>query len=349
VSTSADAPEPSRRASDASPCPAEAPSTAAPAATAAPSGEHGHSGTTAIIAAMLANLGIAVTKFIAYLLSQSTSMLAESVHSLADTGNQILLLIGGRGARRAPTPEHPFGFGRERYVSAFVVSIVLFSLGGLFAVYEGIGKIAKPHPMESWWLPVAVLLVSMVMEALSLRTALKESRPARGGAGIIAFVRRAKAPELPVVLLEDTAALCGLAFALLGVVLTVVTGNGVWDGLGTVAIGVLLIAVALLLGAETRSLLIGEGASTAGLERIRQAALDGEGVDRIIHMRTLYLGPDELLVAMKIAVAPQRTACDVAGIIDALEQRVREAAPIVTLMFVEPDIDRAAEDESVAR
>ncbi|WP_028245221.1 cation diffusion facilitator family transporter [Pseudoclavibacter soli] len=297
-------------------------------------------GNTAIIAALLANLGIAVTKFIAYLISHSSSMLAESVHSLADTGNQFLLLIGGKRARREPTPEHPFGFGRERYVSAFVVSIVLFSLGGLFAVYEGIEKVANPHPLENWWLPVAVLLVSIVLEGLSLRTALKESHAARGDARLISFVRHAKAPELPVVLLEDTAALTGLVFALAGVGLTTITGNGIWDGIGTIAIGVLLVAVALVLGVETKSLLIGESASTADLERIRAAALAGDDIESIIHLRTLHIGPDDLLVAIKASVRPTESAAEIAQGIDVVEQRIRAAVPAARLIFVEPDIRR---------
>lgn len=313
-------------------------STPTPASTPGPRQE----GTGAIIAALLANLGIAVTKFVAYLISMSSSMLAESVHSLADTGNQLLLLVGGRKARREPTPEHPFGFGRERYVAAFVVSIVLFSLGGLFAVYEGFEKIMHPHPLDNWWLPIAVLVVSIVLESLSLRTALRESKAARGDSSVLEFVRRAKAPELPVVILEDTAALTGLVLALFGVGLTVLTGNGVWDGVGTIAIGVLLIVVALVLGAETRSLLIGEGATDADLNRIRTAVLAGDDVDQIIHLRTLYLGPDALLVAMKVAVPPTESARELAQAIDAIEGRIRAQVPIATTIFIEPDVLRTA-------
>lgn len=297
-------------------------------------------GTGAIVAALAANIGIAVTKFAAYLVSGASSMLAESVHSLADSGNQVLLLIGGRSARRAATPEHPFGYGRARYLSAFLVSIILFSVGGVFAIYEGVEKIAHPHPLESWWLPVLVLAISIALESFSLRTALRESRPYRQGVSLLGFVRRAKAPELPVVLLEDTAALTGLGFALCGVGLTAVTGNGLWDGVSTLLIGVLLVVVAIVLGVETRSLLIGEGASQETAAQIASALSQTEGVGRVIHMKTLYLGPDELLVAAKIAVPGAESAAAVARTIDAAEAGVRAAVPVARVIYLEPDIDR---------
>jgi cation diffusion facilitator family transporter len=299
-------------------------------------------GTRAILAALGANLGIAVTKFVAFLVSGSSSMLAESVHSVADSGNQVLLLVGGRQARRAADEEHPFGYGRERYVYAFMVAIVLFSVGGVFSIYEGSHKIQHPEPISAAWLPIAVLAISIVLEGFSLRTALHESAPSRRGISIIQFIRRAKAPELPVVMLEDIAALTGLVLAFLGVLLTVITGNGVFDGVGTVAIGALLVAVAVILGVEVKSLLVGEGASRSDLAAIRAAVLDGPQVIRIIHMRTLYLGPDELMVGMKIAVPPTSTAAEVAVAIDTVERRVRAAVPIARVLYVEPDIDRAA-------
>ncbi len=295
-------------------------------------------GTKAIFAALLANLGIAVTKFVAFLLSGSSSMLAESVHSLADSGNQVLLLIGGKRAARAATPDHPFGYGRERYVYAFLVSIILFSVGGVFSIYEGVHKIQHPEPIERAWIPLGVLLIAIGLESFSLRTALKESAPDRRGISILEFVRRAKAPELPVVVLEDIAALVGLMLALIGVSVAVVTDNGVFDGIGTVLIGVLLIVVAVILGIETKSLLIGEGASATDVEAIRKAAESGDDVDRIIHMKTLYLGPEELMVAMKVAVQTTKSAVDVAAAINAVEERVREAVPIARVLYIEPDI-----------
>jgi cation diffusion facilitator family transporter len=265
-------------------------------------------------------------------------MLAESVHSLADSGNQVLLLIGGKRAARAATPEHPFGYGRERYVYAFLVSIILFSVGGVFSIYEGVHKIQHPEPIERAWIPIGVLLIAIVLESVSLRTALKESAPERRGISILQFVRRAKAPELPVVVMEDIAALVGLVLAFIGVSVAVVTDNGVFDGIGTVFIGLLLIVVAVILGVETKSLLIGEGASATDADAIRAAALNGPDVDQVIHMKTLYLGPDELLVAMKVAVTATRSATDIAAAINAVESRVRAAVPTARVLYIEPDI-----------
>jgi cation diffusion facilitator family transporter len=290
----------------------------------------------------LANLGIAVTKFIAWLLTSSSSMLAESIHSVADSGNQALLLLGGRRARREATPQHPFGYGRERYIYAFIVSIVLFSVGGLFALYEGYHKLSHPEPITAWhWVPVLVLVVAIVLESFSFRTAIVESNHVRGTTSWKDFVRHAKAPELPVVLLEDLGALVGLVLALVGVGLTLITGDGMWDGLGTVAIGLLLVTIAVILAIETKSLLLGESATDDDVRKIEQALLDGDGVDRIIHMKTLHLGPEELLVAAKIAVRNEDTAGDVAGAIDAAEQRVRAVVPIARVIYLEPDIYRA--------
>ena len=297
-------------------------------------------GNRAIVAALGANLGIAVTKFAAFALTGSSSMLAESIHSVADSGNQGLLLVGGRRATRDATPEHPFGYGRERYVFAFIVSVVLFSVGGLFALYEGWHKVQHPEPIESWrWVPVLVLVVATGLESFSFRTAIVESNVVRGSLSWLAFIRRAKAPELPVVLLEDFAALIGLVLALAGVLLTLGTHDGVWDGIGTLAIGVLLVGVAFVLAIETKSLLLGEGATPEAVARIEAALVADGSVLRVIHMKTMHLGPDELLVAAKIAVAPTDSAADVARAIDAAEARVRAAEPVARLIYLEPDID----------
>ncbi|MDN4614018.1 cation diffusion facilitator family transporter [Leifsonia sp. F6_8S_P_1B] len=295
-------------------------------------------GTRAIVAAFAANLGIALTKFIAWFFSGSSSMLAEGVHSVADSGNQLLLLLGGRKAKKKADREHPFGYGRERYVYAFVVSIILFSVGGVFSVYEGVEKLTHPHPLENAWLPILVLVIAICLESFSLRTAVKESRPHKKALSWPQFIRRAKAPELPVVLLEDVAALTGLAFALLGVGLTVLTGDAVWDGIGTVLIGALLITVAIILGIETKSLLVGEGASDADVAAIEQAVLAGHEAERIIHMKTLYLGPDELMVATKLALAGDQRLADVAAAIDTIERRIREAVPAARVIYIEPDV-----------
>ncbi|WP_454049399.1 cation diffusion facilitator family transporter [Cellulomonas sp. Marseille-Q8402] len=295
-------------------------------------------GNKAIIAALSANLGIAVTKFVAYLLTQSSSMLAESVHSVADSGNQVLLLLGGKRARRAADEQHPFGYGRERYMYAFIVSIVLFSLGGLFALYEAWHKFSDPHPIESWqWVPIVVLLAAIVMEGFSFRTAIHEANHVRGTQGWVSYIRTAKAPELPVVLLEDFGALVGLVLALFGVSMTLVTDDGRWDAIGSAAIGVLLVLIAIVLAMETKSLLLGESATRKDVDAIR-AALVGAGVPSVIHLRTLHLGPEELLVAAKIEVTATASAADVAEAIDAAEQRVRAAVPIARVIYLEPDI-----------
>ncbi|HWS37331.1 MAG TPA: cation diffusion facilitator family transporter [Actinoplanes sp.] len=304
-------------------------------------------GTKAIVAALSANIGIAVTKFGAFLLTGSSSMLAESIHSVADSGNQLLLLIGGKRAKRAATPEHPFGYGRERYVYAFIVSIVLFTVGGLFALYEGYHKFHESLEDEhggaitSWhWVPVVVLVVAICLESYSFYTAITESNHTRGDTSWVDFVRRAKAPELPVVLLEDFGALIGLVLALFGVGMTLGTGDGRWDAVGTGAIGVLLVGIAVTLAIETKSLLLGEAANPEAVRRIEQAVLAGDGVERIIHMKTMHLGPEELLVAVKIAVPRSETADEVARHIDQTEARIREAVPIARVIYIEPDIYR---------
>ncbi|WP_274915406.1 cation diffusion facilitator family transporter [Streptomyces sp. WZ-12] len=301
-------------------------------------------GTKAIVAALSANLAIAAAKFVAFAFSGSSSMLAEGVHSIADSGNQGLLLLGGKRAKRAATAEHPFGYGRERYIYGFLVSIVLFTIGGVFALYEGWEKIQHPHPLDNWYWPVGVLLFAVIAEGFSFRTAVKESNTLRGQQTWTQFIRRAKAPELPVVLLEDFGALIGLVLALGGVVLTLVTGNSVWDGIGTMAIGALLVLIALVLAAETKSLLLGEAAGPDQIAKIRAALVDGDVVTRVIHMRTLHLGPEELLVAAKIAVEHDDTARQIADAINAAEARIREAVPIARVIYLEPDIydERAA-------
>lgn len=299
-------------------------------------------GNRAIIAALSANLGIAVTKFVAYLLTGSSSMLAESVHSVADSGNQALLLLGGKRARREASSAHPFGYGRERYLYAFIVAIVLFSVGGLFALYEAWHKWSHPEPIEGqwWWVPLAVLGAAIAMEGYSFRTAIVESNHVRGRQSWVSFVRNAKAPELPVVLLEDLGALIGLVLALFGVSLTLVTGDGRWDAAGTASIGVLLVIIAVVLALETRSLLLGESASQENIAAVERA-LVGPGVVSVIHLRTLHIGPEELLVAAKIEVSEAETAREVAEAIDAAERRVRAAVPIATTIYLEPDLRRA--------
>ena len=297
-------------------------------------------GTKAIVAALAANLTIAVLKFIAFILTASSSMLAEAIHSVADSGNQILLLVGGKRAQRAASPRHPFGYGRERYIYAFIVSIVLFSVGGLFALYEAWDKFQHPHAIEGdfWWVPVAVLVGAIVAESFSFRTAIIESNHVRGKESWVHFVRNAKQPELPVILLEDLGALLGLIFALFGVSLTLITGDGVWDAAGTAMIGLLLVAIAVVLALETKSLLLGESATKEHVSRIEEA-IEADGT-RIIHIKTMHLGPEELLVAAKISVGAATTGQEIAQVIDDAEGRIRAAVPIARLIYLEPDVER---------
>lgn len=306
-------------------------------------------GNKAIVAALSANLGIALTKLIAYLLTGMSSMLAEAIHSFADSGNQLLLLIGGKKAKRPADVEHPFGFGRERYVYAFIVSIVLFSLGGLFALYEAYhkwheavsGHAERPGTSQQWWwVPLVVLVVAICMEGYSFRTAIGEANHTRGGQSWVRYVRGAKAPELPVVLLEDFAALLGLSFALFGVGLAVITQDARWDAVGTAMIGLLLVAVAIVLAIEMKSLLIGEGATPQRVREIADAIESVPDIDRVIHMKTLHVGPEELLIAAKIAVGSADTGNQVAAAIDAAEAAVRRAEPDLDLLiYLEPAID----------
>jgi cation diffusion facilitator family transporter len=296
--------------------------------------------TRAIVAALLANAGIAVAKFVGFLITGSSSMLAESVHSLADTSNQGLLLLGGNRAKRAATSEHPFGYGRDRYFYSFVVALLLFSLGSVFALYEGIHKLSEHEPLEAPLVAVAILVVAVGLEGYSFRTAIHESRPLKGSGTWWQFIRQAKVPELPVVLLEDFGALIGLVFALLGVGLSVLTDNAIFDAFGTIAIGLLLGVIAIILIIEMKSLLIGEGAERPVLSKITDA-LQQDAVQRVIHIRTQYIGPEELLVAAKIALTSGLPVEDVARAIDAAEARVREAVPVARMIYLEPDLDRA--------
>ncbi len=305
-------------------------------------------GTKAVVAALLANTGIAITKFIAFFMTGFSSMLAEAIHSVADAGNQGLLLLGGKKAQKEATEEHPFGYGRERYIYSFIVAIVLFSVGGLFALYEAYHKYHEIHTGhaeigDDWkrFVPVGVLAVAIVLESLSFRTAIIETNKIKGNASFAQFIRRAKQPELPVILLEDLAALLGLTFAFLGVCLMLITGNQYFDVVGTTLIGLLLVVVAIVLAIETKSLLIGEAASPEAQKHIRTALEGTDGIDRIIHMKTLHVGPEELLVAVKIGVSRGISAEQVAAAIDAAEQAIRAAEPTAQAIYLEPDIYRA--------
>ena len=294
------------------------------------------------MAALAANLGIAVVKFVAFVITGSASMLAESVHSVADTGNQVLLLIGKERAERPATEEHPFGYGRERYFYGFVVAVMLFTIGAAFSIYDGIHKVVTPEPVHDPVIALIVLGIAAVLETFSFRTGIKEANPLRGERSWVAFIRTAKAPELPVVLLEDLAALTGLFLAFTGVTLAWVTHDGAWDGAGSLAIGMLLAGAATVLAVETKSLLIGEAASPDVEHAIVAAIEDGPEADCVIHLRTVHVGPDSVLVAAKIAVPASQTAAQLASGIDVIEKRVRTAVPIATTIYLEPDLYRPA-------
>jgi cation diffusion facilitator family transporter len=236
---------------------------------------------------------------------------------------------------------HQFGHGRSRYFYSFVVALVLFTLGSVFAIYEGYHKISHPEHLNAPMVAVAILVVAIALEGYSFRTAMVESRPLKGSGSWWRFIRTSRNPELPVVLLEDTGALIGLVFALIGVGLTVLTGDPVWDGIGTVGIGVLLGVIAVILMVEMHSLLIGEGATKEDQQAIQNALEQTDNIDRVIHLRTQYLGPDEMLVGAKIAVPPSADLATVAATIDAAEVAIRAAVPAAQVIYLEPDLDRA--------
>jgi cation diffusion facilitator family transporter len=301
-----------------------------------------HGDSKAVIAACAANAGIAVAKIIGFSLTGAASMLAEAVHSLADTGNQVLLLYGQRRGQRVASAQHPFGYARERYFWSFIVAMVLFALGSVYAIYEGIHRLLHPTPLESPGIALAILGVAVVLESWSFRTALREARALRGQQGWLEFIRRTKAAELPVVLLEDAGALLGLVFALLAVGLASLTGDTRFDGMGSIVIGVLLGVIALLLSFEMQSLLIGESADPDVEEQIRGALLGSPDVKRLIHMRTVHLGPDDLMVAVKLEFESTLSVAALCDRINDAESAVRREVPIARLLFVEPDVYRGS-------
>jgi cation diffusion facilitator family transporter len=294
----------------------------------------------AVLAALLANVGIAISKFVAFFFTGSSSMLSEAIHSLADSGNQILLLIGNKRAKKRADAHHNFGYGRRRYVYGFIVAIVLFLIGGLFSLYEGLHKWQQPEPLDDWWVAVLVLVVAIGLEGFSFRTAVREANHSRGSRSIPSFVKAARQPELPVILLEDAGALLGLAFALVGVGMAVLTGDGRWDAVGAMAIGTLLVVIAVFLAMEMAAMLVGESALPEEVLAIREALESSAGVVRVIHLRTLHVGPDELLVAAKIAIRHNDTGAQIAHDIDEAEAALRAAVPTATYVFLEPDLDR---------
>ena len=298
-------------------------------------------GTRATIAAFVANLAIAASKFLAFAFTASASMLAESIHSVADASNQVLLLLGMRRARRKPTPTHPFGYGRERYFWSFIVAVVLFTLGGLVSILEGVEKLRHPHEVTSFGWAIGVLSAGIVFEIISFSVAIREANAVRT-TGWVAFIRHAKSPELPVVLLEDAGAMFGLVFALAGVSLTLATGEPRFDALGSLVIGVLLCVIAIVLAIELRSLLIGESASPATIKRIEDAIRQDPDLVQIIHMRTQHVGPEELIVGVKVQLRAGLSFAEVAQAIDRIEARVRREVPAARLLYIEPGVHEPA-------
>lgn len=294
------------------------------------------------MAAFFANLGIAIAKFIGFLITRSAGLLAEAGHSAADTGNQALLLFGSKRGRRKADAVHPFGYGPERYFWAFVVALVLFSMGGLFALYEGINKLNNPHEIESAGVAFAILGLALALETFSLRTAVKEANHVRPrDKSWWWFVRNAKSPELPVVLLEDTGAEIGLLVALGGLTAAVVTDDPRWDAAGSIAIGLLLVVIAIVLAIEMKGLLVGEAPDQQVQQRIEQAIAGAPSVRGLIHIRSMHVGPDDLLVAVKVEFDHHLTVAELATAIDGAESAIRAVVPASLMIYIEPDIHRS--------
>ncbi|MCX6424608.1 MAG: cation diffusion facilitator family transporter [Actinobacteria bacterium] len=298
-------------------------------------------GKKAIIAALMANIGIAISKFVAFIFTGSSSMLSEAIHSVADSSNQVLLLVGNKRSQKPADEKHPFGYGRRRFVYGFIVAVVLFLIGGLFSLYEGLHKWQDPEPLNDWWIAVLVLVIAIGLEAFSFRTALREANKSRGKRSLANFVKDSRQPELPVILLEDAGALVGLVFALIGVGMAVITGDGRWDAVGAMAVGTLLVVIAIFLAMEMATMLVGESALPEEVAAIRAALESAPLVERVIHLRTVHMGPDELLVGAKIAISQSETAAGIAAGIDEAERALRAAVPTARYVFLEPDLDRA--------
>ena len=298
-------------------------------------------GKKAIIAALMANIGIAISKFVAFIFTGSSSMLSEAIHSVADSSNQVLLLVGNKRSQKPADEKHPFGYGRRRFVYGFIVAVVLFLIGGLFSLYEGLHKWQDPEPLNDWWIAVLVLVIAIGLETVSFRTALREANKSRGKRSLANFIKDSRQPELPVILLEDAGALLGLVFALVGVGMAVITGDGRWDAVGAMAVGTLLVVIAIFLAMEMATMLIGESALPEEVAAIRAALESAPLVERVIHLRTVHMGPDELLVAAKIAIRQSETAAGIAAGINEAERALRAAVPTARYVFIEPDLDVA--------
>jgi cation diffusion facilitator family transporter len=293
------------------------------------------------MAAMGANGAIAIAKFVAAGFSGSITMLAEGVHSVADTANQGLLLLGMILAKREDQERYPFGRAKESYFWAFIVSLLLFFLGGVYAIYEGIHKLREPAQAPgSQWLAIGVLVLSIALEGGSFMVALKEFAKTRGNRSLREALFHGKDPTIPIVVLEDSGALAGLLIALIAVILTQATGSGTVDAIGSIVIGILLCAIGVLLAHDTRSLLIGEAATPEVRKRALELCIGTPGVEEVTEMLTMHLGPDTVLMALKVRFRAGMGVEESERVVDDLEERVRAELPQMKKIFVEADSDR---------
>ncbi len=295
--------------------------------------------TRAVLAALVGNFGVAISKFIAWSLTGSSAMLAETLHSVADTGNQVFLLLGLKLGRKAPDEAHPFGYGRERYFWAFVVALSIFSVGGLFSVVEGIRKINHPHPIENALASYVALGIAALLEGYVLRIAYREFKHWRdkNPGPFWNSLRTSKSPTILVVLFEDSAALLGILVAAAGITLTLLTDNSVYDGIASLVIGLILFGAAAFIGWRTRGLLIGEAATDADRERIRQAVTSVPEVAALIECLTLHLGPEDILVNLNVNFVDGLTTDDLERAVDEIEKRIRKAVPTARRIFIEAE------------
>ena len=297
-------------------------------------------GKKTILAALIANVGIAIAKFAGFAITKSSTMLAEGIHSSADSANQLLLLLGTRRAKREPSSKHPFGYGRERYFWSFVVALILFSLGSLFAIYEGIEKIRHPHALNNASWAIGILIFGIFIESFSFRTAIVEAKTIKGETSWSKFVVRSKQPEIPVVLLEDAGALFGMVIALAAITLVKTTGEPIWDGIGTLSIGVLLGVIAIILAREMHSLIIGEAASETDLSKIVSVIENNTQVVQLVEIRTQHLGPEEILIGVRVAFHETLQTKDIARLINKLEDDIRTEIKNAGPIFIEPEITK---------
>jgi cation diffusion facilitator family transporter len=289
-----------------------------------------------ILYALGANLAIAAAKTAAAVFTGSSAMLAEAIHSYADSGNQVLLLWGMRQAKRPPSPDYPLGWGKAVFFWSFIVALVLFSLGGLFSLYEGWHKLAHPEPLQYAWVAIAILVFGLAAETASLRACLQEVNKVRGGRGLWRWFRESRQSELVVIFGEDLAALLGLTLALVAILLTIHSGNPVWDALGSMAIGVVLIVVAILVGIEIKALLIGQSADPDTEARMREFLQRQDSIEKVFRVLTLQLGTS-LMVALKVKMRAS-TAAELVDRINSTERAMRAEFPEIQWLFVEPDV-----------